>query len=54
MCRTASCRGVVGDFHDLADDLQQRYLQLEVVQSFIVDEVRARPPVGARVRATGS
>ena len=45
-CRAASCRGAVGDFHDLPIALQQHYLQLGVVQSFIVaelwfDEVKA-------------
>ena len=37
-CGEKSCRGIVGDFQDLPLFLQQRYLQLGVVQSFIVVE----------------
>jgi hypothetical protein len=37
-CGETSCRGTVGDFHDLPLSLQQRYLQLGIVQSFIVRE----------------
>jgi SET domain-containing protein len=45
-CRADGCRGTVADFHDLPLPLQQRYLKLGVVQSFIVaelwfDEVKA-------------
>ncbi len=40
-CGAPSCRGLVGDFHDLPLSLQQHYLQLGVVQSFIVREVWA-------------
>ena len=45
-CRAANCRATVGDFHDLPIALQQHYLRLGVVQSFIVaelwfDEVKA-------------
>ena len=41
-----NCRGTVGDFHDLPTALQQQYLRLGVVQSFVVaelwfDEVKA-------------
>jgi hypothetical protein len=38
MCGEANCRGTVGDFHDLPHDVQRRYLQLGIVQSFIVVE----------------
>jgi hypothetical protein len=37
-CGEPSCRGIVGDFRDLPIALQQHYLQLGVVQSFIVRE----------------
>jgi hypothetical protein len=42
ICGTASCRGLIGDFHDLPMDLQQRYLKLGIVQPFIVDEWHVR------------
>jgi hypothetical protein len=38
-CRAESCRSSVGDFHDLPLALQQHYLRLGVVQSFIVAEL---------------
>ena len=37
LCGEPKCRGTVGDFQDLPMDLQQQYLQLGVVQSFIVE-----------------
>lgn len=37
-CSEVDCRGIVGDFQDLPNALQQHYLQLGVVQSFIVWE----------------
>lgn len=37
-CGTPACRGTIGDFHDLPVSLQEHYLQLGVVQSFIVEE----------------
>ena len=37
-CGDLNCRGTVGDFHDLPAPRQQHYLQLGVVQSFIVEE----------------
>jgi hypothetical protein len=37
-CGEAVCRKLVGDFHDLPISLQRKYLQLGVVQSFIVRE----------------
>lgn len=40
LCGTASCRGIIGDFHDLPTDLQERYLELGIVQPFIVEECR--------------
>jgi hypothetical protein len=36
LCNEAKCRGSVGDFEDLPVALQQEYLRLGVVQSFIV------------------
>lgn len=38
LCGEPHCRGVVGDFQDLPLPLQQHYLQLGVVQGFIVAE----------------
>jgi SET domain-containing protein len=35
-CGAAECRGIIRDFGDLPVDLQRRYLDLNVVQSFIV------------------
>ncbi len=40
-CGEPSCRKIVGDFHDLPRALQQQYLQLGIVQSFIVRELWA-------------
>jgi hypothetical protein len=37
-CGKPTCRGIVGDFQDLPIVLQNHYLQLGVVQSFIVAE----------------
>lgn len=37
-CGAANCRGTVGDFHQLPMPLQEHYLHLGVVQSFIVEE----------------
>ncbi len=37
-CGAVNCRSTVGDFHDLPTPRQQHYLQLGVVQSFIVEE----------------
>jgi hypothetical protein len=42
LCGAASCRGVVTDFHELPLDTQERYLGLNAVQAFIVQEVHAR------------
>jgi hypothetical protein len=41
-CGAAHCRGVIRDFGELPFDLQQRYLDLGIVQSFIVREAVAR------------
>lgn len=53
-CGTPACRGVIGDFHDLPIALQEHYLQLGVVQSFIVEEFwfNCREPV-AHASETG-
>jgi uncharacterized protein len=39
-CGSSNCRGVIRDFGELPADLQRRYLDLGIVQSFIVDELR--------------
>lgn len=43
-CGQPFCRKVVLDFHHLPPIAQNRYLQLGVVQRFIVNEVRRRSP----------
>jgi hypothetical protein len=43
-CGEYLCRRVVLDFHHLPPITQNRYLQLGIVQSFIVAEVRRRSP----------
>ena len=43
-CGEYLCRRVVLDFHHLPPITQNRYLQLGIVQRFIVDEVRRRAP----------
>ena len=40
-CGAVDCRGIIRDFGDLPADLQRRYLDLGVVQSFIVREMRS-------------
>ena len=42
LCGTPSCRGLVGDFHDLPEELQRRYLAMGIVQPFIVEEWHSR------------
>ena len=39
-CGMLSCRGVIGDFHDLPLQLQRLYLARKIVMPFIVDELR--------------
>ena len=43
-CGEPACRRVVLGFHHLPPIIQNRYLQLGIVQRFIVDEVRRRSP----------
>jgi hypothetical protein len=43
-CGEYLCRRVVLDFHHLPPITQNRYLQLGIVQRFIMDEVRRRSP----------
>lgn len=53
-CGEALCRRVILDFHHLPPMAQNRYLQLGIVQRFIVNEVRRRMParpVAHRTRA---
>jgi hypothetical protein len=42
LCGTPSCRGIIGDFHDLSENLQHRYLSMKIVQPFIVEEWHSR------------
>jgi len=39
-CRASSCRGIVSDFRVLPLSLQKHYLELGIVQPFIVDELK--------------
>lgn len=41
-CGSPECRGLIGDFHDLPEAIQRRYLQRGVVQRFIVREIFER------------
>jgi hypothetical protein len=49
-CGEPLCRKVVLDFHHLPPITQNRYLQLGIVQRFIVDEVRRRSPARRSAR----
>jgi uncharacterized protein len=49
-CGQLACRRVILDFHHLPPIAQNRYLQLGVVQRFIVNEVRRRSPARPVVR----
>ena len=51
-CGRPTCRRVVLDFHHLPPITQNRYLQLGIVQRFIVSEVRRRSPARRVVRRT--
>jgi hypothetical protein len=37
-CGAPNCRGIIRDFAELPSDLQRHYLDMHVVQSFIVQE----------------
>jgi hypothetical protein len=37
-CGASNCRGIIRDFGELPMELQRRYLDMRVVQSFIVDQ----------------
>lgn len=47
-CGTPSCRGVIGDFHDIPSALQDRYLSMRIVQPFIVAELKLAPHLAER------
>jgi hypothetical protein len=51
-CGRPTCRRVILDFHHLPPITQNRYLQLGIVQRFIVSEVRRRSPARRVVRRT--
>jgi hypothetical protein len=53
-CGAAGCRRVVGDFHELPTSVQQRYLQLAVVQRFIVRQVFERAAAAMRLGHGGT
>ena len=53
-CGQPACRRVILDFHHLPPITQNRYLQLGIVQRFIVNEVRRRSPARRAVRRTGA
>ena len=50
VCGQPACRRVVLDFHHLPPITQNRYLQLGIVQRFIVGEVRRRSPTRRAAR----
>jgi hypothetical protein len=49
-CGQPACRRVILDFHHLPPITQNRYLQLGIVQRFIVSEVRRHSPARRVVR----
>lgn len=49
-CGEPTCRRVILDFHHLPPITQNRYLQLRIVQRFIVDQVRRRSPARRAAR----
>jgi hypothetical protein len=49
-CGDPFCRKVILDFHHLPPIAQNRYLQLGIVQRFIVDQVRRRSPARGYAR----
>ena len=51
-CGQPACRRVILDFHHLPPITQNRYLQLGIVQRFIVNEVRRRAPARRVARRT--
>jgi hypothetical protein len=51
-CGQPTCRRVILDFHHLPPITQNRYLQLGIVQRFILREVRRRSPARRMVRRT--
>jgi uncharacterized protein len=53
-CGQPSCRRVILDFHYLPPITQNRYLQLGIVQRFIVNEMRRRMPARPTLRRTRS
>jgi hypothetical protein len=53
-CGQPICRRVILDFHHLPPITQNRYLQLGIVQRFIVDEVRRRSPARHAVGRSGA
>lgn len=53
-CGEPICRRVILDFHHLPPITQNRYLQLGIVQRFIVNEVRRRSPARGVVRRSGA
>ena len=44
-CGANACRDVIRDFGELPAELQRRYLDLNAVQSFIVDALRGRKKI---------
>ena len=56
-CGTPSCRGIIGDFHDVPLELQRRYLAMGIVQPFIVGELEfsqyAPPTSTGNIGASG-
>jgi hypothetical protein len=40
-CGAFTCRQIIRDFYWLPEEVQQRYLRLDIVQSFIVRHLQA-------------
>ncbi len=41
-CKRPSCRKVVGDFDKLPKGIQEKYIDLNIVQDFIVKEIKSK------------
>ena len=43
-CKAPSCRGVIEDFDLLPDEIREKYLDLNIVQTFIRDRIPGEQP----------
>ena len=49
LCGSKRCRGLVGDFHLLATEIQSEYVRLGIVQRFIIDRLRNLATAGQAI-----